>query len=102
MLLTIDRAAFHRRNDPLHEYRELLLRQDGAHFGIWEIFCFLDGNDADWNPQGVKRREKIASAWEAQMRLKFTEEVDRLVQQEGFTSCDPRDPKPIDPDHGAE
>jgi len=90
MLLTIDRAAFHRKDDPLHEFSELLLHRDGAHLSIWEVFCFLDGKDADWNPQGVKRREKIAFGWEAQMRLKFAEDVDRLVQQEGFTLCDPR------------
>jgi len=88
-VIVVERLAFHRRDDPSHEYRELLLYQDGAaHFSIWEVIGFLDGRDADWNPAGVRKRTKLAIGGEWHMRKQMADEAKRLCD-EGLTSCDP-------------
>ena len=86
--MLVERLAFHRRDDPSHEYRELLLYEERGQFNIWEVIGFLDGTDADWNPTGGRKRTQLALGREWHMRKRLAEETNRL-REEGFTACEP-------------
>ena len=57
-----------------------------GHFTLVEVEGFLDGEDADWNPSGVKRRRQLHMGSESQMRIQLAEEARRL-REDGFTLC---------------
>jgi hypothetical protein len=80
-MLVIERLAFLRKEDPAHEYRELLLYQVEGHFKIWEVIGFCS--------ELAMRRAEIALGSEAQMRVRLSAEAQRLCG-EGFARCDPR------------
>ncbi len=98
--MVIEQLTFHRRDDPAHEYRELVLSLTLGHFTIVEVVGFLDGEDADWNPSGVRQRKQLHMGSEPQMRIQLAEEAKRLCE-EGFTPCHiaPEEQSTIDPPH---
>jgi hypothetical protein len=75
--MVLESVMFHRRNDALHEYRELNLRGDGEYFSIWQSVGFL-------KDPGYWQRDQIAFGHERDIRPRFNHEIRRLVN-EGFT-----------------
>jgi hypothetical protein len=98
--MVIEQLTFHRRDDPAHEYRELVLSMTKGLVTIVEVVGFLDGEGADWNPGGVKQRKQLHMGSESQRRNQLAKQAKRLCE-EGFTPCHiaPEEQSTIDPPH---
>ena len=78
--MVIARANLRRRDDPLGEFRELLLWQRDNHFSVEQVFGFLSGPD----PIPIYRRETIGIGGEVQMRKLLRSESKRLEAEDDF------------------
>jgi hypothetical protein len=84
-MLVIKRVVLHRREDPQHEHRELLIYRDtGPRFYLYQAIGFIDSE------YGFSRREKLGLGSEGEMRKLLGETVERLCGEEGFTKVEQR------------
>jgi len=86
--MIIDTVMLHRKDDPSHEFREIILYQSDRHFAVWEVIGSLKDD------LGVRRRHQVAIGWESDMRDQFNAEIGRL-QAEGFTKLGNAKPEPL-------
>ena len=84
-MMAIESVMLHRRNDPSHEYREIILYQADGHFAVWVAVSFL--KDPDFH-----RRSQVDIGSETEMRGRFDAEIERL-KADGFTKLDPPSPR---------
>lgn len=85
--MAIDSVMLHRRDDPSHEYRKIILYQADGHFAVWVAVSFL--KDPDFH-----QRSQVAIGWEPDMRARFNAEIERL-KAEGFTKLDAPSPESL-------
>jgi hypothetical protein len=81
-MMPVDSATLLRRDDPLHEYRRIILYQNeqGRGFEIWETIGFAkDGHDS--------RRAQVAIGGESEIRTEFDAYLGRL-ENEGFVKTE--------------
>jgi hypothetical protein len=79
-----DIVTLHRRDDPSHEYREIILRADNlgaSHWTVWEAVGFLSKPDVSFT-----KRHELFHGWEQNAREFFAVTVQRL-RGEGFVEC---------------
>jgi hypothetical protein len=86
-MMAIDSVMLHRKDDPSHEYREIILYQAEGHFAVWVAVSFL--KDPNFH-----QRSQVDIGSETEMRDRFNAEIERL-KAEGFTKLDARSPEPL-------
>lgn len=89
MLMTRNSVMFHRRDDPLNEYRQLILYEDPtarSKWAVWEVISFISGPD-------TMKRSQRAHGSEYHMRKEF-DKRDKELRDEGFVICAPENIPP--------
>jgi hypothetical protein len=79
--MVLARVSLNRRDDPLQEFRELLLVQVHRNFAVEQVIGFSSVPDS----LPIERRDFLKFGSEYQMRQFLKEEAERLAKKEGFT-----------------
>jgi len=80
-MVGIKTVTLHRRDDPRHEYRQIILYQADGRHAVWEVIGFVTDPD-------TMKRSRLAFGGLREM-LQYFDNAVRELGDQGFAICDP-------------